>query len=67
VPAKAPSDLPRTPRRIPVLRTSDRGESRLVFPFANGSLYDETAVFSQRDIFRLLTDRIAQRCPSQNA
>jgi len=38
-----------------------------VFPFANGSLYDETAVFSQRDIFRLLTDRIAQRCPSQNA
>src|SRR5216117_1215429 len=27
---------------FPVLRTSDRGESRLVFPFANGSLYDET-------------------------
>src|SRR6266700_4230106 len=36
---------------FPVLRTSDRGESRLVFPFANGSLYDETAVFSQREFF----------------
>jgi len=53
---------------FPVLRTSDRGESRLVFPFANGALYDEAVVFSERDIFRLLSDRIAQRCPfSQNA
>jgi len=53
---------------FPALRAIDHGESRLVLPFADGALYDEAVVFSERDIFRLLSDRIAQRCPfSQNA
>jgi hypothetical protein len=42
----------------------DRVESRLVFRFKDGSLYDETVVFSQRDTFRLLGYRIVQRGPS---
>ena len=36
---------------FPVLRAIDHGESRLVLPFADGSLYDEAVVFSQRDFF----------------
>ena len=67
-------------RAFPVLRTLDdetlaqgdfaqiiRGDqvtSRLVFRFKNGSLYDETVVFSQRDRFVLQTYRIVQRGPS---
>jgi len=42
----------------------DRVESRLVFRFKDGSLYDETATFSQRDTFTLLAYRIVQRGPS---
>jgi hypothetical protein len=42
----------------------DRVESRLVFRFADGSLYDETVTFSQRDAFELLRYRIVQRGPS---
>jgi hypothetical protein len=42
----------------------DRVENRLVFHFRDGSLYDETVVFSQRETFRLLTYRIVQRGPS---
>ena len=38
--------------------------SRLVFHFRDGSLQDETAVFSQRGHFRLLRDRLVQRGPS---
>jgi hypothetical protein len=67
-------------RAFPVLRTLDnetlaqgdfaqvtRGDqvtSRLVFRFKDGSLYDETVVFSQRDRFLLQTYRIVQRGPS---
>jgi len=42
----------------------DRVTSRLVFHFRDGSLQDETAVFSQRRQFRLLTDHLVQRGPS---
>jgi hypothetical protein len=42
----------------------DRVTSRLVFHFKDGSLHDETAVFSQRGHFRLLSDRLVQRGPA---
>jgi hypothetical protein len=67
-------------RAFPVLRSLDneivaqgdfvqiaRGDqvtTRLVFRFKNGSLHDETVVFSQRDLFTLLSYRIVQRGPS---
>jgi hypothetical protein len=67
-------------RAFPVLRTldnetlaqgdfaqvsrGDRVTSRLVFRFKDGSLYDETVVFSQRDRFILQNYRIVQRGPS---
>ena len=38
--------------------------SRLVFHFKDGSLHDETAVFSQRQLFRLVSDHLVQRGPS---
>src|SRR5438105_9870596 len=41
-----------------------RVTSRLVFHFKDGSLHDETAVFSQRGRFRLLTDHLVQKGPS---
>jgi len=42
----------------------DRVESRMTFRFKDGSLYDETVVYSQDDVFRLLSYRIVQRGPS---
>ena len=42
----------------------DSVESRLVFRFRDGSLYDETLTFSQREVFTLLSYRILQRGPS---
>src|SRR4029434_6041963 len=42
----------------------DQVISRLVFQFKDGSLHDETVVFSQRDRFVLQTYRIVQRGPS---
>ncbi len=39
-------------------------ETRLVFRFKDGSLYDETVVFSQRKIFALRRYRLVQRGPS---
>jgi hypothetical protein len=42
----------------------DRVTSRLVFHFRDGSLYDETAVYSQRGRFRLIRDRLIERGPS---
>ena len=44
--------------------SGDRVDSRLVFRFKDGSLYDETAVFSQRRVFRLLSYRLVQRGPA---
>jgi hypothetical protein len=41
----------------------DRVTSRLVFHFKDGSLQDETAVFTQRGRFRLLSDHLVQRGP----
>ena len=42
----------------------DRVTTRLVFHFRDGSLQDETAVYSQRRQFRLLTDHLVQRGPT---
>ncbi|MBA2485298.1 MAG: hypothetical protein H0V35_04230 [Nitrospira sp.] len=39
-------------------------ETRLVFHFKDGSLYDETVVFSQRKVFALRRYRLVQRGPS---
>lgn len=45
-------------------RGGDVVESRLVFRFKDGSLYDERVVFSQRDVFTLLSYGIIQKGPS---
>src|SRR5207253_8898579 len=42
----------------------DRVKSHLVFHFKDGSLYDETAFFSQRGKFRLLSDHVIEKGPS---
>jgi hypothetical protein len=49
-----------------LLQTSrgTRVTSRLVFHFRDGSLHDETAVFSERQQFRLLSDHLVQKGPS---
>jgi hypothetical protein len=39
-------------------------ESRLVFRFRDGSLFDETVVFSQRRVFTMLRYRLEQRGPT---
>jgi hypothetical protein len=42
----------------------DRVDNRMVFRFLDGSQYEETVVYSQRDMFTLLQYRLAQRGPS---
>jgi hypothetical protein len=42
----------------------DRVTSRVVFHFRDGSIHDDTAVFSQRGRFRLLSDHLVQKGPS---
>jgi len=42
----------------------DRVENRLTFRFRDGSFYDETVVYSQRDVFTLISYRLVQRGPS---
>jgi hypothetical protein len=42
----------------------DRVTSRLVFHFRDGSLQEETTVFSQRRQFRLVSDHLVQRGPT---
>jgi hypothetical protein len=42
----------------------DRVTSRLVFHFKDGSTHDETAVYSQRQRFRLITDHLVQKGPT---
>lgn len=42
----------------------DRVTIRLTFHFKDGSIADETSVFSQRRTFRLLTNHLVQRGPS---
>jgi hypothetical protein len=39
----------------------DRVTSRLVFRFKDGSVHDETAVFSQRGTFQLISDHLVQK------
>jgi hypothetical protein len=39
-------------------------ESRLLLNFEDGSLYDESVTFSQKDVFRLEAYRLVQRGPS---
>ena len=48
---------------IQVARGS-RVTSRLVFRFKDGSLHDETAVFSQQGQFRLISDHLVQKGPT---
>jgi hypothetical protein len=43
---------------------ADTVTSRLVMRFRDGSLQDETAVFRQRGVFRLLSDHMIQKGPS---
>src|SRR5438093_5064292 len=42
----------------------DRVTSRLIFRFKDGSVYDDTAIFSQQGAFRVLSDHVVQRGPS---
>jgi hypothetical protein len=41
----------------------DRVTSRVVFHFRDGSVDDDTTVFTQRGVFRLITDHHIQRGP----
>ena len=42
----------------------ERTTGRLIFHFKDGSLYDETFVFTQRGAFRLLSEHLIQKGPS---
>jgi hypothetical protein len=42
----------------------DRVTSHLIFRFKDGSMYDESTVFSQRRNFRLLSDHLVQKGPT---
>jgi hypothetical protein len=53
----AGGDLTQTVRDIQVT-------ARLVLRFKDGSLHDETTIFSQRDRFRLLSDHVVQKGPA---
>jgi hypothetical protein len=44
--------------------TGTRVTSRLVFHFKDGSLEDETTVFSERQQFRLISDHLVQKGPA---
>jgi hypothetical protein len=46
------------------LASGNRVTSRLTFHFKDGSLQDETAVFTQRGQFRLVSDHLVQKGPS---
>ena len=46
------------------LATNDRVTNHLVFHFKDGSIHDETAVYSQRGSFRLLTYHLIQKGPT---
>ena len=42
----------------------DRVTSRLIFHFKDGSTYDDTAIFSQRGSFRLVSDHLIEKGPA---
>jgi hypothetical protein len=46
------------------LANGDRVTTHLVYHFKDGSLQEETAVFSQRGSFRLITDHLIQKGPA---
>ncbi len=46
------------------LARGNRVTSRLTFRFKDGSLHDQTAVYSQRGRFRLLSDHLVQKGPT---
>src|SRR5436190_19232174 len=50
----ADGELVQTPR-------GDQVTSRLVFHFKDGSIHDETSIFSQRQRFRLITHHLVQK------
>src|SRR5207244_3396213 len=41
-----------------------RVTSRLIFHFKDGSVYDDTTIFSQQGTFRVLRDHLVERGPS---
>src|SRR6266516_722201 len=43
---------------------SDRVTTHLIFRFKDGSIYEDTTIFSQRGTFRLLSDHLTLRGPS---
>jgi hypothetical protein len=53
----ATGDITQVPR-------GDQVTARLVFHFKDGSLHDETTVFTQRGQFRLISDRVVQKGPA---
>jgi hypothetical protein len=42
----------------------DRVTAHLVFRFKDGSVHEQTTVYSQRDRFRLISDRVVQKGPA---
>jgi hypothetical protein len=42
----------------------DRVTCHLIFRFKDGSVYDDTTIFTQRGAFRLLSDHLVERGPS---
>src|SRR5438477_12867703 len=42
----------------------DRVTNHLTFRFKDGSIYEDTTIFSQRGTFRLLSDHLIRRGPS---
>ena len=46
------------------LPDEDRITSRLTFHFKDGSIEEETTIFSQRKIFRLISDHLVEKGPS---
>jgi hypothetical protein len=49
---------------ISQVAVGSRVTSHLTFHFKDGSLYEDTAVFSQRGVFRLLSDHVVQKGPT---
>ena len=49
---------------ITQVANDDRVTSRVFFRFKDGSMYDDTAVFSQGGSFRLLSDHLVEKGPS---
>jgi len=49
---------------VTVTVSDGRATSQVVFHFTDGSSHDETTVFSQKDVFRLLSYRLVQKGPA---